>query len=186
MKKFFAILVMLCIAVPAVAADFRQADWGMSLKKVKKTEKEKPIIRTDDLLVYEGSLNALDVRIEYRFLDGQLAGGRYDIVERHWARNDYIASFETFKKLLTKKYGEPAQDEVIWNNAMYRNSPPNWGLAVSMGHLSYLTAWDLPGTRVEMTLAGDDLDIKHEILYGSTAMVGKGQTAAEKQVLEDL
>ncbi len=163
--------------------DFRQCEWGMSKRKVKHREKSKLKVKDDKSLVYDGSLAGYSAMIVYDFIDNSLVAGRYILQEKHWERAGYIEAYTKLKDLLTKKYGEPLSDEVIWHNPQYRSSKPSWGLALSMGDLEYKVSWRTEYTDLEMKLWGDDMEIRHELTYKSRKDSGKD---ADQDIMENL
>ena len=88
-------------------------------------------------------------------------------MEPHINKNDYIDDFNDFKQALTKKYGEPAAEEVTWENDMFKNDKSKWGLAISMGHLQYLSHWKTSTTVIFAVLTGDNLTANCVVSYNS-------------------
>lgn len=83
----------------------------------------------------------------------------------HINKNDYIDDYKDFKKIITKKYGRPKQDEIIWKNDLFKDSYSDWGRAVSIGHLFYLSTWETPCTEIMLWLTGDNFKIDCLVKY---------------------
>ena len=101
------------------AGDFRAADWGMSEAEVKASEKKAVPVpgSPPGLLLYDGLLlGKLKVRITYRFADGKLVKGEYNL-SAPLKTTDY----GLLRSILVKKYGNPRSDtaaggltETVW------------------------------------------------------------------------
>jgi predicted RND superfamily exporter protein len=151
---------------------FRKTTWGMSQEEVKKSESLVPSEK-DSFLSYKDSINGLDATLSYAFVDDKLAKAMYSIKETHTNKNDYISDYKDLKKLLTEKYGEPFEDNEIWSKSLYKNDPEEYGLAVSLGHLNYLTQWETEDTVVNLVLFGENYKITHTIMYESKNYSGE-------------
>ncbi|MBA7542736.1 hypothetical protein ES705_35060 [subsurface metagenome] len=71
------------------------------------------------------------------------------------------------KEILTKKYGKPWSDRTTWDNDLFKNDRSQWGLAVSIGHLSYGALWDTSKTFITLVLNGDNYEITLLAAYDS-------------------
>lgn len=167
--------------------DFRKTRWGMSRSEV---------LAAEEYDLHEGEkvftskthhqLADFDAVIGYVFTDDRLVRAGYIIDEKHTNRNDHIHDYTTLKKLLTKKYGEPIEDEVLWFNDLYRDDVEQWGTAVSIGHLNFYSQWDLEETMIMLLLTGENFDTNHKIEYKSKKLAAVEQEARESSVMDDL
>ncbi|QDG51132.1 hypothetical protein FIV42_10410 [Persicimonas caeni] len=146
---------------------FRDARWGMSRQQVKQLEDEDPIAEEELIVGYVDQLLGLKAGVYYVFIDNQLVRGVYGIIEDHTNDNEYIADYEDLKEALTRKYGEPEQDQVIWKSNTYRDHPDHWGMAVSMGDLTYLSTWAQSETDITLSLTGDNFESHLQVQYTS-------------------
>ena len=173
--------------------NFRKTKWGMSKNEVLKSEKIKPTCNScyksqmhDDILLYSSKLLAKNVTIEYGFINGQLVAASYMLAEKHTNKNDYISDLKQFKKALINKYGKPDKDVMRWKNDLYKDRPQDWGLAVSVGHLGYLSEWFEPKTDIHLYLNGDNFKVICGIWYESVLHKPKTQQFREKKEAENL
>lgn len=146
---------------------FRDFTWGMSQAKVKAIEKSKfiPDVSTDKILGYQTSVAGLGALVTYVFVNDKLYKGKYVFVEEHSNRNDYISDYESIKKILVKKYGEPKESNTIWKNVLYRDDYQDWGMALSIGHLVFYSEWETATTDISLTMHGDNYKISFEAEY---------------------
>jgi hypothetical protein len=147
--------------------DFRKANWGMSKEEVKATEDKKPDSEYDNSLVYYVKIGGDDYLCGYSFLQDKLYNTGYVFVGEHSNKNDYIRDYKNLKEILAKKYGKPWSDRTTWDNDLFKNDRSQWGLAVSIGHLSYGTIWDTSNTHVTLGLSGDNYEISLLVAYDS-------------------
>ena len=55
-----------------------------------------------------------------------------------------------------------------WLNGTYKNARSKWGLALSLGHLEYLSYWRTTGTEVSCSLKEDNHNVLFLVEYRST------------------
>ena len=84
------------------------------------------------------------------------------------------------------KYGEPEIDEINWKNTLFRDDPEDWGTAVSIGHLDYLTKWEIEKTTIGISLGGDNYKIILGIGYYSKEFSGLQEEKDEAELEEKL
>ena len=142
-----------------IAFDFRKTNWGMSKEDVKKAELGHLANQSNNVLMYSEKVAGKDVLIGYVFIADKLVRSRYTFSEQHTNPNLFINDYMEIKEILTDKYGQPVEDKPVWSNQLYRNSPQDWGTAVSAGHLSFVTHWDTPATSIFHILKGDNFKI---------------------------
>lgn len=144
--------------------DFRKANWGMTKEQVKKAETGKLEGEQDDHLTYSDHVAGKNVKITYTFRNHVLVRCSYMFKEEHTNKNLFISDYEEIKRILSDRYGPPSAEHVNWANHIYRDDPAKWGIAVSLGHLSYLSFWDTNTTKLYHVLLGND----HKIALGTT------------------
>jgi len=196
MKRFFGICLIffLVLAVNSIKLataeegtnNFRKTTWGMSKSQVKATESKKPKFKSDSRLGYLGKVLGMDTRIIYDFVNNKLAKGHYVFFEKHTNKTDYIKNYEKLKAILIKKYGKANEDKIYWSNELYKSDPEQWGLAVILGHLKYMSKWEDEDTEIGMVLTGDDNEINLMIEYYSKALGGVLKELIEKRMADDL
>jgi len=147
--------------------DFRKANWGMSKKEVKETEGKEPDSEFDNSLVYYVKIDGDDYLCGYSFLEDKLYNTGYSFWGEHSNKNDYIRDYKNLKEILTKKYGKPKTDRTTWDNDLFKDDRSQWGLAVSIGHLSYGNIWETSKTYITLRLDGDNYEISLIVAYDS-------------------
>jgi len=137
-----------------------------------------------NLLVYKTSVIGKDVFVVYFFIDNQLTRARYALAESHSNKNDFIADYKDFKKILTKKYGNPSEDESLWRNDLFKDNYSEWGTALSIGHLVFFSTWKTNNTEISIILSGENYNISCIVEYSSTNLKEIETKAKEKKALE--
>lgn len=158
--------------------DFRQTNWGMSKEQVKATENKEVIYEGDNNLghavTYGVEIGIKSYYCIYYFLEDKLYTAGYMSTEEYSNKNDYILDYEEIKEILIKKYGEPnnkklmalhGRKEIDWKDNLYRDDKNNWGLAISIGNLSYGLIWETPTTDIELILDGNNYEVNLRIRY---------------------
>ena len=148
---------------------FRKTRFGMAMAEVKKSEKQKPIEESEDLLVYKDKVMGIEMHVFYLFVNRQLFRGAYFVTEKYRNENNHIDDYQKLKKAVAKKYGKPIFDRVNWKNPLYKDQSHKHGFAVSIGHLEYKAAWTkyIKGRKVgiNMALKGENYKIENFISY---------------------
>lgn len=121
--------------------DFRKTRWGMTQQAVMASESIEPVKHRQGkgFVAYESELLGKAIGIAYNFVHEKLVKATYVLRESHTNKNDFIGDYEDFKNALTKKYGTPKLDKLVWYNDLYKGNSSRRGLAVSIGHLTYLS-----------------------------------------------
>lgn len=135
--------------------------------------------------MYETRLAGLECWVAYIFTEGRLTRAKYIIQEKHMEGTKHIRDYDELKKNLIKKYGDPMNDNVFWNNDLYKDDYSSWGTAISIGHLSYFAKWDSPDTEIALALYGDNFEVTLGIEYVSKKLREFDKKAGEKRTLED-
>lgn len=147
----------------------------MSAAEVIEAEGRQPdgLGETDDQLLYNVRVADMEA-IAFFVLDNRagLVRAGYVFTHRQISSNRYFGEFEQLKGLLRRKYGEPATDDVRWLRSLYKDSPDEWGFAVSIGDLQMETTWRLreelrnrPRTKIALKLTGDNYKTDLVITY---------------------
>lgn len=166
--------------------DFRQTNWGMSKEEVKLTEKRKPNYEDDVILLYEVKIDKYDCACIYHFLENKLFQSKYAFNEKHLNKNAYIEDYENLKELLTKKYGKPKWEDIIWKDDFYKDIKGNWGLAVARGDLEYTIIWENSITTIQIQLEGNNYEISLIIVYYSNELYDWAKEILDKKSIKDL
>ncbi|RFA15333.1 hypothetical protein B7R21_04780 [Subtercola boreus] len=135
---------------------------------------------------YELLLAQLTATALYLFVDDVLTRAKYLITQEHSHDGAFLMDFRTLGDFLGQKYGPPTSVEEFWNNDLYQDSPNEWGMAVSAGHLSRYEIWNLPETDIYLVLAGDNYQVRLEIEYTAKALVEFETAVKTAAILDDL
>lgn len=128
--------------------------------------------------IYSRALADHGVLEGYDFRDGSLVRGQYVFLQRPINRlNEFIDYYAAVKQALTDSYGRPIEDQVHWENDLYRPLPDYWGVAVMIGYLRYVAVWETSGGTITISLTGDRHS-KLTIDYRSRAFVEQEQRAS--------
>ena len=152
--------------------DFRKTNWGASIEKVQSSETSEaiPDINSSEMLGFTGSVGGIKTLIGYYFINNKLWKGAYIFSETHSNRNGFIIDYESIKTILTEKYGEPKEENVLWLNDLYKDDYSQFGFAVSLGHLTYYCSWQVGETNINMILSGENYKINHRLDYENESL----------------
>jgi hypothetical protein len=188
MKNLFIIIFIsfLLLSSKVHSNDFRGFSWGKPIEFIKNNEKAKLLHETPDALMYGGELDGLSVYIIYKFTDKKFSEGSYINNGSHTNKNFFIDDYKKLKQLLTKKYGKPKEDEIIWGNTIFKDDEKNWGRGVSYGYLTYVASWQSENTNIITSLSGDNSEISHGIIYTDKATEITNKKIEETKTLDKL
>ncbi len=165
---------------------FRKTRWGMTKESVQTSESADVANVSEKSVVYKTKLAGFDVLVVYIFVHDQLVRSKYILNEKHSNKTEFTLDYRSLQKLLSKKYGAPLEDEIVWLNDLYRDNPESWGMAVSVGHLRFYAKWNDGNTTVYLYLNGDNYKINSGIEYRSIQLAGLEEQADLEQALDDL
>jgi hypothetical protein len=166
--------------------NFRKTIWGMNPKEVRLQEKGEPGFVQENALGYQKKLLGFETYVMYVFAKNKLFRAKYALIEKHSNKNSYISDFNTLKESLIKKYGKSKNDKVYWLNDLYKDDYSHWGMAISIGHLSYYTTWETDETTIILYLTGDNYQINLGIEYTSKKLEGLQKANNDNKAMEDL
>ncbi|QEN05205.1 hypothetical protein EW093_10935 [Thiospirochaeta perfilievii] len=141
---------------------------------------------SDKVLMFNGNISGLDCVIVYFFTNDLLTGGRYYFTEKHSNKNDYLIDFNNMEELLTKKYGEPTEEDDFWKNDLYKDDYQYRGMAISMGHYVKYATWEGDETDIEISITGENYSISHQIDYTSVELKDMKEAAFEGEAMDEL
>lgn len=171
------VILFLMLSTPAFCfAQFRETKWGMTKSDVSSNENGEVISKKGDMWMFDGKIGSYDVITIYRFSGDALYSGGYLLHEDYVNKNNYIFTFEDLKEKLTLKYGDPIKDDKIWKNSLYKDRPDDYGMAVSAGHLVYITQWLKDDTLISLVLRGEKFDCTLGLTYESMESIREKET----------
>ncbi len=174
-----------CSVLPDKAG-FRSSSWGAGIDEVKARENTDLVLEKDDLLAYKTAVGGLSSLAVFDFVDGHLVMGRYAIDVEHADQNSFLTDFNSLKELLKKKYGPTSASNAYWHNELFHDDYSQWGLAISIGHVSFFETWDEAETHIELQLHGDNHQVKLCVMYQSHALKHLLDAKREQSELEGL
>lgn len=149
---------------------FRSSHWGDTTDEVKGNEQENLSLDGKEMLIYEVDIAGLSSNLSFHFVNNQLVLGMYRITQPHADQNAYLDDYLRLSGLLQEKYGQPKSSEEFWNNDLFKDDYSRRGVAVSMGHYSLFTTWELKETLITLQMTGDNFEINPAILYRSVQL----------------
>ena len=129
--------------------DFRRVNWGMSFDQVLEAESVTPVLREEKRLQYKTRILGREVLLSYFFTDNKLIAAEYQLFEVYLRTESYRQTYNAFKNALTKKYGSPAKEDLVWIDELYRDDETKLDLALSSGHAEYISIWDNATVRIK-------------------------------------
>lgn len=165
--KWFLFLYIIanCCTSLCLAADFRDAEWGMSSEQVQSLEKTEPVYPKKDTLTFRGKVAGKRVDIIYEFKNDKLRAGVYLFNEKNSNNNVYLQDYEKINEFLSLRYGNPESRKVSWSNELYKEKKGYHGLAVSLGHLVLESTWNKEKNMIVHKLSESNRTIEHSISY---------------------
>ena len=123
----------------------------------------------EHVLRFPGELAGLDAVVTYVFdSEGQLMEGRYLLENTSLSPAMSIDDYEMFQAALSKKYGNPAQKNVIVINKQSIGEN-EWAANLSHGNLAFDTKWSTENTDIDLSLDKIYDKVIIEIRYVSKA-----------------
>lgn len=172
--------------------DFRKTTWGMNHEEVMQSEENLSTFledyRTESELAFQGEASGIPCYILYEFTEDKLTNSVYwfNISDKFYDdKNNHISDYSNLKEKLIGKYGNPSMDKQTWDNDLYKNNPENWGVAISLSHLSFITGWDTSTTLIGLFLNGEDNGVNLCISYKSKELKDLDEKTNENKSLDD-
>lgn len=144
------------------------AEWGMSSDQLKQIEGQPAHMGESQgyrIFGYQKEILERDCLVGYYFSNDRLNGAKLSFFDQHANKNQNIADFKRIKDLLIQKYGRPLEDKISWKDVTHKENISEWGNAIGMGHLDYVSKWSTRGTEVLLRLFGEEDEISLEVTY---------------------
>ena len=166
------------------AGGYKKALWGMTPQQVHKAYPKAS--DHDGSLIISGKTAGYDSTTVFFFTAKSLTAVGVMLTKQSMNANTYVNDYHQLQTLLTKKYGKPVGDSRHWSQDLYKNDPKHIGMAVSMGHLTLVSNWTRPKTKIELVCRGENFKVKVYIRYVSVALEGLKTQTDENEKLDDL
>ena len=156
--------------------EFNGYKWGTKISDIKQAEISEDLeegtdyaIADDYLLIGNQEIAGLTAFAVYSYNDDEvLSAGQYALREQHTELNNYYDDYIDLVQSFSSVYGEPEFTGYRWYDDTYKDDPSNWGLAISMGHVSFKTIWkDQSGNTLYILMNGAASQIITSINYES-------------------
>lgn len=135
--------------------DVRNFVWGIGKEDVRAYESATFYREEEDTLFFlEQGEDGFRRLIRYDFRGGRLYRAEYEFQEYTLPNaTEVLMRYQDYVGELSRNYGEPQNDEFIWENRRYARHPSYWGPALLAGDLSRRTVWRFGDTLVTARLA---------------------------------
>jgi hypothetical protein len=130
--------------------------------------------------------SSISCNIIYIFASDGFVRAKYFVTEQYSVTSKYLATYEDLKKSVKEKYGEPKNDNIFWLDETFKDDPNEWGIAVSAGHLSLFTLWEMTKTDITLALTGDNGSINLGIEYVSKELGQLEEKQKHDRLMNDL
>ncbi len=147
--------------------DFRKTRWGMSQNEVLGSEEIVPVEKSDNLLRYSTEVLGRNVDLLFSFVDEKLIEASYRLTENYLVSDHFIRVYSEFQDALREKYGVPQEQSITWVNNLYKKDRSKRGLALSLGHVAYNSAWKTANTVITCSLREQNYNILCLVEYRS-------------------
>ena len=162
--------------------DFRKVNWGDTKEQVRINETAKFSFEEGIDLIYTSHIAEMEVMIIYSFESNKLDSAKVLILEKYGKRDTYLTKFNSLKAVLTKKYGDAIEDQIIWRNNIYKNTPVDHGLALKLGHVGFFANWETNSMGIFLQLDGKG-DVHSFHIYYQAKTKG---SVSETEIMNDL
>ena len=146
-------------------------EWGMNSNQLKRIEGQPAHLGESQgyqIIGYQKEILERDCLIGFYFSNDRLKGAKLSFLEQHTNKNQNIADFKRIKDLMVQKYGRPIEDKISWEDVTHKENISEWGNAIGMGHLEYVSRWSTRKTEVLLRLFGGEDEISLEVTYKPT------------------
>jgi hypothetical protein len=133
--------------------------WGMPKEKLFEVEGEplgKEKSEEAEILQYRREIMNRNCLVEYVFRKNQLTTARFYMLDDFIDNNYYISDFMKAKNYLKQRFGQPANDQVVWFDSTYKSKQEFWGRALASGLLEFRSSWVIGETEVDLILTGSE------------------------------
>jgi hypothetical protein len=166
--------------------DFRVAKWGDSKEIVIQKEGKENSSSSDRIYLFSDFVAGMSCDVAYIFTNDKLTMAKYIFNPNHTNTNDYISDFRNLVNLMTEKYGEPKYNAPEWKKSLYKKDLDKYGLAISLGHLSYSAGWSEETTQITVALYGENYEVTLMIQYVSEKYKNLKQKYDINEKIKDL
>lgn len=146
-------------------ADFRNAKWGEDEETVKKYEIEIALTEGENQLLGEANVGGYDSYVGFLFDNNALYQGIYAFVLNYSNAGQYIPVYDALKNMLTQKYGNPYEDEIIPLAKQKQIDYAGPASALEYGYVVYRSQWETDTTNIMLGMSAENYEVKLLISY---------------------
>jgi len=166
--------------------NFRNTYWGMNKAQVVRIE-GRPDQQDDSgslvIIQYAEKISDMDCMIGYVFADNKLAWAKFSFLGKYTDKNQYIYNYRKIKDILVEEHGKAEDEKTLWQDSLYEDDRPNWGLALSLGHLEFNSLWKDSDTEIQLRLYGGNGRVFLVVLYSGLGYVELASKATAQSQL---
>jgi len=160
-----SICIVLCfVSFPAQSSPmnddfFRGLVWGLSKQDVRGFEKAALFSEDEASLTYtEADQRDAFAVIGYAFEQGKLWQITWGLSGYHTPTPDEAFNRALdLQNALTRVFGAPKEQQVVWGDPLYKNHPKFWPRAFGMGDITLKSTWQKDETRVHFNAQYDGI-----------------------------
>lgn len=145
--------------------DFRNAKWGENMETVKKYELDITLSDSEDMLSGEVNVGGYESYVGFLFDDNKLYEGVYAFPLDYSNSGQYIPAYDTLKSMLTQKYGDPYEDEIIPLTKQSLIDYAGPASSLEYGYVVYRCQWETNTTNILLGMSAENYEVKLLILY---------------------
>jgi len=151
-------------------ACFRSSNWGDTLAKVKRSEKEHLHSEAENILMYQTSIDGFSTNLYFFFVNGFLNNADYVFEQKKWGLDcESIQVFERLRRVLNHQYYDSTKITNTWRG------DPNIGNHINQDGSSYMSCiWETERENITLKLTADNW--KHALRLSHQC--GKAETTA--------
>lgn len=146
-------------------ADFLNAKWGEDMETVKKYELDVTLSDSEDMLSGEVNIGGYDSYVGFLFDGNKLYEGIYVFPLDYSNAGQYIPAYDDLKSMLTQKYGEPYEDEIIPLTKQSQIDYAGPASSLEYGYVVYRCQWETNTTNILLGMSAENYEVKLLILY---------------------
>lgn len=110
-----------------------------------------------DILFYLDYIEGLRCTIGYEFKDNKLWRIKVFNEEEYPDRKKLIDDLAKIQESISKRFGSPIKEDLLWKNKAEQAYPASWGWAVYRSELYFNTVWQTKDTKVTAFLGAKEL-----------------------------
>jgi|GEM_PF-3099599 len=152
---------------------YQKARWGMSRTEIKTLYPQaEPFEREGrSWLGFLGDVAGYKAYTAFAFAGDRLAVVAVTIANNRYNSAEPLANYDELLRLLTKRYGQPLSDEVIWKTEpLFGGRGRKLSAAMEFGEAEKLATWSSFDSQIFLFADGHGLEVRTRIIYKSRTL----------------